>query len=256
MRKSDWYTHIWSLNIKNLSWTEDTENQVDFVIKVLELTGKERILDLACGFGRHSLSFARRGFSVVGVDITKAYIDDATNVAQQENLSANFIHSDIRDLNFDNEFDVVLNLADGAIGYLENDEENLKIYDVISKSLKYGGKHFMDIVNADHAEKYFPKKTLQAGEKSLSLAQFDWDSTTRCWTYGSWAFEYGKPAEKPNNIMENGYHFRLYSLMEVDSIWKQRGLNVISSFSNYYGKESTDKELQLIVCSQKGNNFR
>ena len=55
------------MGTKNLSWTEDTENQVDFIVQTLHLVGSERILDLACGFGRHSLYLARRGFQVTGV---------------------------------------------------------------------------------------------------------------------------------------------------------------------------------------------
>jgi len=130
-QKKDWYKHGWTLDIKNQSWVEDTENQVDFIIKTLNLTGKERILDLACGYGRHSLSFARKGYSVVGVDITPEYIDDAEKTAKAESLNAVFINTDIRDVRFENEFDVVLNLADGAIGYLETDEENLKIFGIL-----------------------------------------------------------------------------------------------------------------------------
>jgi len=152
----DWYKTIWDLDIKNSSWIEDTENQVDFIIKTLQLTGKERILDLACGFGRHCLSFAKRGYQVIGVDITEAYIKDAKMTAEKASLSIEFIHADIRDINFSNEFDVVLNIADGAIGYLENDDENLKIFDKISNALKLGGKHFMDLINAEHIEQYAP----------------------------------------------------------------------------------------------------
>ena len=155
-QEADWYKHGWTLDIKNQSWVEDTESQVDFIIKTLRLTGKERILDLACGYGRHSLSLARKGYSVIGVDITPEYIDDARKTAKAESLNADFINADIRDVRFENEFDVVLNLADGAIGYLETDEENLKIFDVVSHALKSGGKHFMDICNAEHAEHYFP----------------------------------------------------------------------------------------------------
>jgi len=58
-----------NLSAKDYPWTENTEHQVEFIIKKLELTGKERILDLACGFGRHCISFAQKGFSVTGVDI-------------------------------------------------------------------------------------------------------------------------------------------------------------------------------------------
>ena len=99
---------------------EDTKRQVDFLIDKLELKGNERILDLACGFGRHSLEFARRGYEVTGVDITPEYIRYATEQAGKEKLNAEFICRDIRDISFENEFDVVLNMADGAIGYLEN----------------------------------------------------------------------------------------------------------------------------------------
>lgn len=138
-KKSDWYKSIWSLDIKNDCWVEDTIRQTDFIIEALDLRKNHRILDLACGFGRHSLELAKRGFEVVGVDITRDYIIDAENSAKKEGLSAQFILSDIRDLQFDQEFDAVLNLADGAIGYLENDKENLKIFDVIANALKPGG---------------------------------------------------------------------------------------------------------------------
>ena len=251
MRRTDWYKHAWSLDIKNSSWTEDTENQVNFIIQTLELTGKERILDLACGYGRHSLSLARKGFLVTGVDITEAYIADAMKTATEQNLSAKFIHSDIRDIRFEEEFDVVLNLADGAIGYLENDDENLKIFNVIVKALKYGGKHFMDLCNADHAERYFPKTNWEIGEKSLALAKFDWNPITRQMTYAGRNIPYGEPAQKPNINMEEENPYRLYSLDEVKDIFNQRGMKIISTFSNYYGREATDKEIQLVIYSQK-----
>ena len=52
--QSDWYKKIWTLDVQNQSWVEDTVHQVDFLIDKLNLRGNEKILDLACGFGRHS----------------------------------------------------------------------------------------------------------------------------------------------------------------------------------------------------------
>lgn len=150
--KNNWYKKIWTLDIQNQSWVEDTKRQTDFVIEKLHLNGGEKILDLACGFGRHSLELARRGFSVTGVDITPAYIRFAKEKSQEEGLSVNFLCCDIRELRFDQNFDVVLNMADVAIGYLENDAENQKIFTSVSKALKHGGKHFMDIMNGSYAD--------------------------------------------------------------------------------------------------------
>ena len=112
----------WSLDILDMSWVECTNEETDFVIQALGLHGDERILDLACGFGRHTLELARRGYSVVGVDFTEAYIEHARSVAQEEQLdSAEFLLADVLEVSFHEEFDVVLNMADGAIGYLGTD---------------------------------------------------------------------------------------------------------------------------------------
>jgi SAM-dependent methyltransferase len=246
----EWYKNIWSLEIKNQSWVEDTENQVDFIIKTLGLNGRERVLDLACGFGRHSISFARKGFSVVGVDITKDYINDAIKEAKSAALAIEFIHADVRDLKFEDEFDVVLNLADGAIGYLESDEENLKIFDVIARALKPGGKHFMDICNADHAEAYFPKRHWEIGSSTLSLPEFDWDRETRRMLFSEWGITFGQTARKPD-CLEPCSSTRLYSKAELETILDLRQMEIVNSFSDYYGREDSVKELQLMMYSRK-----
>ena len=251
MGQPDWYRHVWTLNIKNQPWTENTEHQVDFIISALALTGKERILDLACGYGRHALMFAQRGYSVTGVDITKAYIEDAQKTAQALSLDATFVHADIREVAYQNEFDVVLNLDDGAIGYLEDDEENLKIFDVISNALKVGGKHFMGVNNADYAERYFPTTECEIGEKMLTIWQYGWDEKTRLMKLNGSNIRYGEIAQKPNIDMDNANPIRLYSLAELEQIFQQRGMKIVTSFANYTQKESSNKELVLNVYSIK-----
>ena len=178
--ESDWYKKIWTLDIQDQSWVEDTRRQVDFVIEKLQLRGGERILDLACGFGRHSLELARRGFSVTGVDITPSYIAFAREEAKREGLHADFLCQDIREIQFEDAFDVVLSMADGAIGYLENNAENLKIFNLVSKALKPGGKYFMDIMNGSYADQHFPCRLWD-----------EWNRETRVMLYGQRDFAYG-----------------------------------------------------------------
>ena len=247
--ESDWYKKIWTLDIQNQSWVEDTRKQVDFLIEKLELKGNEKVLDLACGFGRHSLELARRGFDVTGVDITPAYINYANEQAQKENLNAHFICSDIREVSFEDEFDVVLNMADGAVGYLENDTENLKIFFVVARSLKSGGKHFMDIMNGDYATTHFPCKLWDAGEKCLTLSNFEWDETTKTLIYGQLDFPYEETLTMP--VMEEGNTIRLYSLEEVKSIFDSMGMRVCESYADFTGKPASSNEIQLMICSRK-----
>lgn len=247
--ESDWYKKVWTLDIQNQSWVEDTKRQVDFIIEKLELKGNEKILDLACGFGRHLLELARRGYQVTGVDITPEYIAYAEKQAQTEKLNAHFICSDIRDVKFENEFDLVLNMADGAVGYLENDEENKKIFGVISRALKHGGKHFMDIMNRSYAETHFPCKLWDAGEKCLTLSNFEWNSETKTLIYGQLDYPYGKALPKPE--MTEGSPIRLYSLDEIKAILSSFGMTVCGSYADFYGKPSSDNDIQLMVVSRK-----
>lgn len=246
---ADWYKKIWSLDIMEQSWVESTEEQVDFLIERLELNGVERILDLACGFGRHSLELAARGFAVTGVDITKEYVDYANKTAAEKGLNAEFILADIRDVVFEEEFDLVINMGDGAIGYLENDKENLKIFDMIAKALKPGGKHFMDIMNADYAKSRFPCRLWDAGEKGLTLSAFEWDDENRIMLYGQKDYRYGEKFERP--MIEDGNPTRLYSLSEIKGIMSKRDMTVIDSFSDFHGAKSGADGIQLMVYSRR-----
>ena len=252
MKKADihWYRKIWSLSIKEMSWTENTSRQVDFIIHLLGLTRKEKILDLACGYGRHSIELARRGFEVTGVDITEEYVNEANNQASKENIASSFICDDIRNIKFSSDFDVVLNIADGAIGYLENDEENMKIFDRISEALRPGGKHFMDICNAKYAEKRFPMRNWEIGKQSLSLPEFDWDPVEKRMLYGGWDIKFGQIASPPDSI-EAHSSIRLYSIKELEEILLDRNMSIIMTRADYSEQPASDEKIQIQIYSRK-----
>jgi len=245
--EKDWYKKIWTLDIQNMSWVEDTKRQVDFIIKTLELKGNEKVLDLACGFGRHALEFARRGYDVTGVDITPEYVAYANEQAKKEKLHAAFVCADIREAKFTPSFDVVLNMADGAIGYLENDEENKKIFQVVADALKKGGKHFMDIMNGSYADTHFPCKLWDAGESCLTLSAFEWDKDTRTLLYGQVDYAYDKPLTKPE--LAAGNPISLYTLDEIAAMTEPLGMQIHSSYADFSGKTSSDQDIQLLIYS-------
>ena len=248
---SDWYRRIWSLDIKSDSWVEQTAKQVAFIVDILQLRGGERVLDLACGYGRHSLELARRGFHVVGVDITECYIADARKSAEAEGLNATFVQSDIRDVSFYEEFDVVLNLADGAIGYLENDEENHKIFEVIAGALRPGGKSLIDICSREHAEMHFPKKHWEIGSHGVSLPSFEYDAASKRMLYGGFGIRFGEIAMPPESI-EAHSSTRLYSYQEIMEIFNELGMNTVAGYGDYdMSVPLHHKCLQQVILSVK-----
>ena len=97
------------------SFTKGTEQEVDFLVGALGLAPGARILDVGCGPGRHALALGRRGFSVVGVDISERFVALARE-ATPPDVAVRFERGDARALAFDAEFDAVISLCQGAFG--------------------------------------------------------------------------------------------------------------------------------------------
>ncbi len=244
----------WTPDMQVMSWVEHAAEEVDFVVEALGLSGSERILDLACGFGRHSLELAQRGYSVVGVDITPDYIQHARSRASEDGLNVEFICSDVLDVRFREEFDVVLNMADGAIGYFDAEEKNLRLFDIIARALKAAGKHVMGVCSADHAIKHFPKRHWEAGSKSLSLADFIWKDSASRMIYRSRVLKFGEEL-KPfsDEIPDNGGSgMRLYTLKELEGILGERGMTIGAAYGGYdTSVPASDDQFMSVVCSHK-----
>ena len=237
--------------MQDRSWVEHTAQEVSFVVEALQLQGRERILDLACGFGRHVLELARMGYSAVGVDVTAEFIAKARKRARDDCLEAEFICADLREVFFQGEFDIVLNLADGAIGYLENDKENLRIFDLIASALKPGGKHLMGVCNATYASRHFPRRHWEMGSRSISLAEFDWDAEKSRMLYTGYHMKYSEPLTKPKPEGHVNY-IRLYTLEELDEIFRARGMQVRQAYGDYdTATTASDDSYGLVVYSQK-----
>jgi len=114
---------------------------VTHIINALALEKGSKIIDLACGGGDQALEFARRGMSVIGIDIAKVLVDYGNEVAKGENLPVKLIQGDMRETKFTNEFDACVILS-GSFGFFE-DDDNIKVLQVIEKALKRGGKFYI-----------------------------------------------------------------------------------------------------------------
>ena len=150
-------------------------------------------------------------------------------------------------MNVKEKFDVVINMADGAIGYLENDTENMKIFEVVSNALKKGGKHFMDIMNGSYAETHFPCKLWDEGEKCFTLSAFEWDKKSKTLLYGQVDYPYGEPLWKPE--MKEGNPIRLYTISEISKMFLKLDMSVCKSYADFTGTPSSDNDIQLMIYS-------
>jgi len=98
----DWYRSFFSglfLDVwRAATPPEQTRAEVDFLERTLVLPRGARVLDVACGLGRHSLELAARGHSPTGVDASREALELARGEAAARGLAARFVARDMRRL--------------------------------------------------------------------------------------------------------------------------------------------------------------
>lgn len=123
----------------------DAQHFMDNLLAYLHPKPHEKILDLACGKGRHSLYLNQKGYDVTGIDLSEQSIRYAK---QFENERLHFFVHDMREVFRPECFDFVVNLFT-SFGYFDNDTENVVALCATAKSLKHGGKLVIDFMNTD-----------------------------------------------------------------------------------------------------------
>jgi SAM-dependent methyltransferase len=223
----DWYATAFDAASAEMAWTDRTGPEVDRVIRILQPRGDERILDMACGSGRHALELRRRGFEVVGADISPDLIEIARRDAAEADLDVDFVLADLRELDFTEEFDLVLNLNDGAIGYLESDEENLKTFATISRALRPGGRNLIQLPNVLYAKERLPQRSWIPATDMIELIEHRWNKKTK-------RLEGKMTAAKFGEVLENldGIEFtqRLYTVDELRHIYASVDMNLLTVY--------------------------
>ncbi len=118
---------------------------IDKLSEHLKLNANDVVWDLACGMGRHSLYLNKKGFKVVGTDLS---VNSITSASQNSNEHLDFYVHDMRTPFRTNYFTHVFNLFT-SIGYFENYKDNAKVFKNIHAALKPKGLFVIDFFNAD-----------------------------------------------------------------------------------------------------------
>jgi len=146
----------------------DAASDVQWIASVTGLDSGASVLDAPCGFGRHSIEFARRGCPTTGVDFSETELGRARKAAADAGVSVTLACQDIRDLEFSGEFDLAVNLF-SSIGYFSDDEDRL-VLDRFWRALKPGGTFVVDTRNRDQCVRSLPpeERMRRAARRSAS----------------------------------------------------------------------------------------
>ena len=236
---SSWFdTPYYHILYKNRDYAE-ASLFIDNITKFLKLKEYITCWDLCCGKGRHSIYLNKKGYRVIGTDLSEQSICEANKSANEK---LEFYQHDMRHLFRTNYFDTIFNLFT-SFGYFEKREDDLHVFDSVQKALKPNGLFVFDYLNSDYV-------------KGIIKAQ---DVITK----DGITFNVTKKIEnntviKSINFTDKGQDFdfeervKLFDKSYFEGLAKQCNLNILYTFGNYQLQEFDAKTSpRLILVLQK-----
>ncbi|MDI9258489.1 class I SAM-dependent methyltransferase [Flavobacterium sedimenticola] len=208
---------------------------MDNLTHYLNLPEKAKVLDLACGKGRHAIYLNQLGYDVIGADLSENSIAEAQ---KNENENLHFVVHDKREP-FDQKFDAIFNLFT-SFGYFDCEGDDLKTLSAIKESLSEYGFAVIDFMNTPHViANLIPEETKTVDGITFHIKRFVTDGFII----------------KEIRFEDQGqsYHFtekvRAYTLEDFQRMMEETGIYLLDTFGDYKLKKfhkNTSERLIMI----------
>jgi len=200
---------------------ESAPREAQAVKRALRLRRGDRVLDLCCGIGRHSIALARLGLEVTGFDLNEGYLRRARREAGRQKVKARFLRGDMREPAFASEFHAVINIFT-SFGYYD-DGTNQEVLERIARALRPGGKFLIETMNRNGLMKNYRTWEVSAIGRDLVVRRHEFDPLTARMK-SSWRVVRG------NRVLDlGGFDLRIYAPNELAAMIERAGLTVASA---------------------------
>lgn len=152
-----------------------TDAQVEGIVRLADLRPGARILDLACGHGRHAIPLSKQGYEVTGYDLSEVFLERARADAETQGATVHWVAGDMRQLAFDQQFDAVINIFT-AFGYFEDPQDDLETLRGVREALKPKGVFLLETIHRDSLPGRFQTTGFDRTDNgSIVLRERHWD---------------------------------------------------------------------------------
>ncbi len=168
-QKTGWQSFFDSHAPKYLEnvFTKSTAAEIEFLLKELDLPAGARILDVACGTGRHAIELARRGYEVIGIDLSEGMLAEARRRAEAAGVEIEFRQADATRFKVTPAVDAAICICEGAFGLLSSgddpNEQPLAILGCIAEALKPQAPAIFTVLNGFRAARAYSQADVVSG---------------------------------------------------------------------------------------------
>jgi SAM-dependent methyltransferase len=242
--ESDWFWDTFGPIMFDENTLSKTDEEVEGVMKLTGVKPGSHILDVCCGFGRHSLELSRWGYKMTGIDRTASYIKRAVMSAKKENLDCRFFEDDVRTFTLKDPCDGAICMWN-SFGYTEDIADDDLILKKTYDSLKQGGFFLLDTPGKEViASGFEPNTWFERGDTKILLEyriDLNWTVLTNRWLF----------LEKDSTIKEFEFSQRIYSALELAQMLYKAGFETIDIYGSWQGDPYDNNGERLIVIGWK-----
>lgn len=163
---TEWYKEWFDSSYYHQLYFQRDEREaqrfINRLLQHLQPAAGRRMLDVACGRGRHARFLASKGFDVSGIDLS---VNSIAYARQFETENLHFFQHDMRLPFWINYFDYVFNFFT-SFGYFATRREHDDAVRTLSQSLKPGGLLLIDYLNVHYAENHLVHNETKQVEKT------------------------------------------------------------------------------------------
>ncbi len=240
---ASWFASPLYLDLYRHRDDQEAEDAIRLFRDVTGLGSGTRILDLACGSGRHLLPLVRGGAWGVGADLSPTLLAEAKRRLDDEGRAVSLVRMDMRRMPFGACFDGVAQLFT-AFGYFSTDAENERVLSEVGGILKPGGWYMLDFLNAE-----LVRATLQARDEAVLG-----DRTV----IQERAILNGRVEKRiivrgPEGEQVFHESVRLFSRGELEGMLRRQGFALRGCRGDYSGVEWSEHAPRCILFAQRGS---
>lgn len=220
---------------------DEARDGVDLLLRSVPIAPEDRVLDLACGAGRHLRALVERGIHGLGLDLSRVLLDRT----HQALPGAPVVRGDMRHLPYgENSFFVVTSFFT-SFGYFEEEDDDVRVLEEVKRVLQPGGFFLLDFLHAGPVRSGLPFHDEDRGER------------VHVWQDRR-LIERGRVVEKQIRIHRSGdpplefqERVRLYEPEELSGMMESAGLRPHARFGAYDGSALEADSPRCILLGRK-----
>jgi SAM-dependent methyltransferase len=234
------------LRIYRPQFTEaGTAAEVDFIESALAAPSGAAVLDLACGFGRHAIGMARRGYAVTGVDFNARYLEIAAEEAARAGITVRWMTGDMRTLAMAESFEAVYSFFT-SFGYF-SDAENERVLANVARALRPGGRFLIDMANRERVLTHPQQRTWhQRDDGALYMEEATLDLVTSRITSRQILI----PADGSAQVVKV-FDLRVYTCAELTALLARHGLVARGVWGGSDRSPYSSESRRLVVLAER-----